>query len=62
MRHGIAAIVLFLTALYMRHTHSIDVRWAEIAFGGALISGFSSVWDIGASVVQRFRSRNPSFR
>jgi hypothetical protein len=62
LRHGIAAIVLFLTALYIRHTHSIDVRWAGVAFGGALLSGFSSVWDIGASVFQRFRGRNPSFR
>jgi hypothetical protein len=38
VRFGIATIILSLACYFLRSVHSIDARWAEMAFWGAFLS------------------------
>jgi cobalamin synthase len=60
VRHGIAAILLAATALYIRGTRSVDIRWAEIAFWGAVLSACLSGLIVARYSLQRLRGENRS--
>jgi hypothetical protein len=52
VRHGTAAIILFLLFHYLRSVRSIDPHWAEVTFWGTLLS---AVLALTYAVIRRLR-------